>query len=109
MTDLLHDHPSQLRPVRELFNLDVDMQVPVFEHRDEHVPDIDPNYCFNPDVTLAILAGFTSATAEYCCRACMVPASPPISSRWLPASTGPACGSIWTATSAAWIWWARTP
>ncbi|NHH99700.1 MULTISPECIES: AAA family ATPase [Oceanimonas] len=59
MTDLLHDHPSQLRPVRELFNLDVDMQVPVFEHRDEHVPDIDPNYCFNPDVTLAILAGFT--------------------------------------------------
>ncbi|MCC4263940.1 AAA family ATPase [Oceanimonas baumannii] len=59
MTDLLHDHPSRLRPVRELFNLDVDMQVPVFEHRDEHVPDIDPSYCFNPDVTLAILAGFT--------------------------------------------------
>ncbi|MGP7735344.1 AAA family ATPase [Oceanimonas smirnovii] len=59
MTDLLHDHPSQLRPVRELFNLDIDMQVPVFEHRDEHVPEIDPNYCFNPDVTLAILAGFT--------------------------------------------------
>ncbi|MDP5292052.1 AAA family ATPase [Oceanimonas sp. CHS3-5] len=59
MTDLLHDHPSRLRPVRELFNLDVDMQVPVFEHKDEHVPDIDPNYCFNPDVTLAILAGFT--------------------------------------------------
>ncbi|WMC10983.1 AAA family ATPase [Oceanimonas pelagia] len=59
MTDLLHDHPSRLRPVRELFNLDIDMQVPVFEHRDEHVPDIDPSYCFNPDVTLAILAGFT--------------------------------------------------
>ncbi|WP_019936002.1 AAA family ATPase [Oceanimonas smirnovii] len=59
MTDLLHDHPSQLRPVRELFSLDIDMQVPVFEHRDEHVPEIDPNYCFNPDVTLAILAGFT--------------------------------------------------
>ncbi|AEY02922.1 cobaltochelatase [Oceanimonas sp. GK1] len=59
MTDLLHDHPSRLRPVRDLFNLDVDMQVPVFEHQDEHVPDIDPSYCFNPDVTLAILAGFT--------------------------------------------------
>ncbi len=59
MTDLLHDHPSRLRPVRDLFNLDVDMQVPVFEHKDEHVPDIDPSYCFNPDVTLAILAGFT--------------------------------------------------
>ena len=33
--------------------------MPVFEERDEHVPEIDPAYRFNPDVTLAILAGFT--------------------------------------------------
>jgi len=32
--------------------------VPAFSQRDEHVPDIDPAYRFNRDVTLAILAGF---------------------------------------------------
>ena len=30
-----------------------------FAERDEHVPEIDPVYRFNADVTLAILAGFT--------------------------------------------------
>ncbi|GHA07441.1 AAA family ATPase [Oceanisphaera arctica] len=59
MTSLIHDHPSRLVSVRELFNIDSDFKVPVFEHKDEHVPDIDPAYCFNPDVTMAILAGFT--------------------------------------------------
>src|SRR5258708_39182931 len=33
--------------------------VPAFSERDDHVPDIDDAYRFNPEVTLAILAGFT--------------------------------------------------
>ena len=36
-----------------------DLHVPAFSERDDHVPEIDPVYRFNPDVTLAILAGFT--------------------------------------------------
>ena len=44
---------------REIFGIDSDLQVPVFEARDDHVPAIDDAYRFNPDVTLAILAGFT--------------------------------------------------
>jgi cobaltochelatase CobS len=32
--------------------------VPAFSSRDDHVPDIDPAYRFNREVTLAILAGF---------------------------------------------------
>jgi cobaltochelatase CobS len=32
--------------------------VPAFAQGDEHVPDIDPDYQFNRDTTLAILAGF---------------------------------------------------
>jgi cobaltochelatase CobS len=45
--------------VRALFDIDVDMMVPAFADPGEHVPDVDPAYRFNPDVTLAILAGFT--------------------------------------------------
>lgn len=44
--------------VRQLFGIDSDMQVPAFSQADEHVPDTDPDYLFNKDVTLAILAGF---------------------------------------------------
>jgi cobaltochelatase CobS len=32
--------------------------VPAFSEREDHVPDIDPVYRFNHDVTLALLAGF---------------------------------------------------
>ncbi|MBU1210454.1 MAG: cobaltochelatase subunit CobS [Alphaproteobacteria bacterium] len=44
--------------VRQLFGIDSDLQVPAYSQSDEHVPDLDPDYLFNKDVTLAILAGF---------------------------------------------------
>jgi cobaltochelatase CobS len=44
--------------VREVFGIASDLRVPAFTERDEHVPEIDPVYRFNADVTLAILAGF---------------------------------------------------
>ncbi|NBW75089.1 MAG: cobaltochelatase subunit CobS [Sphingomonadaceae bacterium] len=44
--------------VRETFGIDIDMKVPAFSVADERVPDIDPTYVFDPDTTLAILAGF---------------------------------------------------
>ena len=50
--------PVQLVAARALFGIDSDLVVPVFAHRDEHVPDIDSAYRFNRDVTLALLAGF---------------------------------------------------
>ena len=50
--------PDQMLSVRELFGLDMDLKVPAFSERDEHVPEIDTAYRFNADVTLAILAGF---------------------------------------------------
>jgi len=45
--------------VREVFGIDTDLQVPAFTERDDHVPEVDAVYRFNPDVTLAVLAGFT--------------------------------------------------
>lgn len=59
MSDLLSSKPDTLRSARELFGIDSDLMVPVFSETNEYVPEIDPAYRFNPDVTLAILAGFT--------------------------------------------------
>ncbi|BEU99655.1 AAA family ATPase [Novosphingobium olei] len=44
--------------VRETFGIDIDMKVPAFSAADERVPDRDESYVFDPDTTLAILAGF---------------------------------------------------
>jgi cobaltochelatase CobS len=44
--------------VRQLFGIDTDFEVPAFSQANEHVPDIDPDYQFNRETTLAILAGF---------------------------------------------------
>ncbi len=44
--------------VRTTFGVDIDMKVPAFSQADGRVPDVDPNYVFDPDTTLAILAGF---------------------------------------------------
>lgn len=44
--------------VRDAFGIDIDMKVPAFSEADERVPDFDENYVFDPDTTLAILAGF---------------------------------------------------
>ena len=44
--------------VRQVFGIETDMEVPAYSKSEEHVPDLDPDYLFNRDVTLAILAGF---------------------------------------------------
>ena len=51
--------PDMTLDAREVFGVDVDMQVPAFSTADERVPDLDPAYVFDSDTTLAILAGFT--------------------------------------------------
>jgi cobaltochelatase CobS len=59
MIDMIHGMPECTISVRETFGIDTDLMVPAFADRDDHVPEIDPVYRFNPDVTLAILAGFS--------------------------------------------------
>ena len=55
---LLALKPDRVVSAREMFGVDSDMQVPAFSQRDEHVPDLDEAYRFDPQTTLAILAGF---------------------------------------------------
>ena len=44
--------------VRQTFGIDSDMQVPAFSESEEHVPIVDESYRFDPETSLAILAGF---------------------------------------------------
>jgi cobaltochelatase CobS len=50
--------PDKMVAVRDVFGVDSDLTVPAFSEPDDHVPEIDAVYRFNPEVTTAILAGF---------------------------------------------------
>lgn len=52
------DQPDSSAKARDLFNIDLDWDIPRFSAPQEHVPEIDPDYLFDPDTTAAILAGF---------------------------------------------------
>jgi cobaltochelatase CobS len=50
--------PDMTVSVRQLFGIDANLEVPAFSKPDEHVPEIDQDYLFDRETTLAILAGF---------------------------------------------------
>ncbi len=50
--------PDQKMSVSQLFGFESNMQVMGFAERSEHVPELDEDYLFNKETTLAILAGF---------------------------------------------------
>jgi cobaltochelatase CobS len=50
--------PDMKVSVRQVFGIDSDLEVPAFSETDSNVPDLDPDYLFDRDTTLAILAGF---------------------------------------------------
>ena len=50
--------PDMKISVRQVFGIDSDMEAPAFSRPTTHVPDSDPDYLFDRDTTLAILAGF---------------------------------------------------
>ena len=43
---------------RDVFGIDVDLMIPAFSEASDYVPTHDPNYQFDHDTTIAILAGF---------------------------------------------------
>jgi cobaltochelatase CobS len=50
--------PDTTVSVKEKFGFDSPMVVPAYSEADPHVPDIDPDYLFDEQTTLAILSGF---------------------------------------------------
>ena len=53
-----HGMPDSTASVSQLFGFESNMIVPSYATATEHVPDLDEDYLFNRDTTLAILAGF---------------------------------------------------
>ena len=51
--------PTETISVRDVFGIDTDMTVKGFAEGSDRVPALDPTYKFDPDTTLAILAGFS--------------------------------------------------
>ena len=50
--------PTEDIDIREVFGIDSDMKVRGFYESNDRVPALDPTYKFDPETTLAILAGF---------------------------------------------------
>ena len=50
--------PDMKVSVRQLFGFDSSMEVPAYSQSSEFVPELDADYLFNRETTLAILAGF---------------------------------------------------
>ena len=44
--------------VKKMFGIDSDLTIPAYKKTNDYVPEIDEDYLFNKDTTLAILAGF---------------------------------------------------
>ncbi len=52
------DAPDSKISIKELFGIDMNMEVPAFSQANDYVPAKDDAYRFDRDTTLAILAGF---------------------------------------------------
>ena len=58
MTPNLNIQPDIKLSVKQTFGIDSEMKVDAFSKKNEFVPEIDKDYKFDRDTTLAILSGF---------------------------------------------------
>ena len=59
MTNSLNIEPDIKISVNQTFGFESDMEIDAFSKKNEYVPEIDKNYKFDKDTTLAILSGFS--------------------------------------------------
>ena len=59
MNENINTVPDIKISVKQTFGIDVNLEVDAFSKKNEYVPEIDKNYKFDKDTTLAILAGFS--------------------------------------------------
>jgi len=58
MTANLNTQPDIKISTKQVFGIDSNMEIEAFSKKNEYVPEIDKNYKFDRDTTLAILSGF---------------------------------------------------
>jgi cobaltochelatase CobS len=59
VTANLNIEPDIRISVNQTFGIDTDMKIEAFSKKNDYVPEIDKNYKFDKDTTLAILSGFS--------------------------------------------------
>tara|TARA_B100000427_G_scaffold239_1_gene224 strand:- start:2591 stop:3565 length:975 start_codon:yes stop_codon:yes gene_type:complete len=59
LTANLNIEPDIKISVNQTFGIDSDMEVEAFSKKNDYVPELDKNYKFDKDTTLAILSGFS--------------------------------------------------
>ncbi len=59
MINDLNIKPDIKLSVKQTFGIDSDLDVEAFSKKNDYVPEIDKNYIFDKDTTLAILSGFS--------------------------------------------------
>ena len=59
MNENINTVPDIKISVKQTFGIDVNLEVDAFSKKNEYVPEIDKNYKFDKDTTLAILSGFS--------------------------------------------------
>jgi len=59
LTTNIEQTPDIKLSIKQTFGIDSDMEVDAFSKKNEYVPEIDKNYKFDKDTTLAILSGFS--------------------------------------------------
>ncbi len=59
MTNNLNIEPDIKISINQTFGFESDMEIDAFSKKSEYVPEIDKNYKFDKDTTLAILSGFS--------------------------------------------------
>ena len=58
MENNLNIKPDIKISVNQTFGIDSDMEIDAFSKKNDYVPELDKNYIFDRDTTLAILSGF---------------------------------------------------
>ena len=58
MTNLSELTPDIKISVNQIFGIDTEMKIDAFSKKNEYVPEVDSNYKFDRDTTLAIISGF---------------------------------------------------
>ncbi len=59
MNENINTSPDIKISVKQTFGIDSNLEVDAFSKKNEYVPEIDKNYKFDKDTTLAILSGFS--------------------------------------------------
>ena len=59
MTPNLNIQPDIKLSIKQTFGIDSEIEVDAFSKKSEYVPEIDKNYIFDKDTTLAIISGFS--------------------------------------------------